>query len=212
MSPAKVMIVEDEALQAADLTDRVEQLGCEVTSVHAYGERALERISEDSPDIVLMDVKLRGAMDGIDAAGQIKEQWGIPIVFLTAFSDSSLLERAKRTEAFGYLIKPVGTPELNCAMEMALHNAKMDSERRALIRDLEGALANARKLDGLLPICSKCKKIRDDDGNWQHVESYISARSEADFTHSICPDCFVDVYPDTPPELRREAYGAPEAE
>ena len=79
---------------------------------------------------------------------------------------------------------------------MALYKHKMEKEREKLIKELQDALAKVKKLSGFLPICSSCKKIRDDEGYWNQIESYIRDHSEAEFSHSICPECVKKLYPD----------------
>jgi hypothetical protein len=128
-------------------------------------------------------------LDGIDTSLQIHDHYGIPVIYLTAHCDRSILERAKITEPFGYLIKPVGKRDLHGTIEIALYKSASEKERRQLIASLQQALAKAKTLEGLLPICSYCKKIRDADGDWQRLENYIAGHSRAEFTHGICPDC-----------------------
>lgn len=112
------------------------------------------------------------------------------------YADKAFLERAKITEPFGYMIKPVETKELHSTIEISLYKAKMDKERTRLIKDLENALAEVKTLRGFLPICSNCMKIRDDEGFWQKIEKYIQDRSDVKFSHSLCPDCAKKLYPD----------------
>lgn len=189
------MIVEDEALISADLQRQLEGLGYKITATAASSENALKKIDEDPPDLVLMDIRIKGAADGIETAQEIKNRYGIPVVYLTAYADTTFLERAKITEPFGYMIKPVETKELHSTIEISLYKAKMDKERARLIEDLENALAEVKTLRGFLPICSNCMKVRDDEGFWQKIEKYIQDRSDAKFSHSICPDCAKELYP-----------------
>jgi len=127
MDSKKVMIVEDKALVAEDCRHCLENLNFSVTSLVASGEEAIERAEADRPDVVLMDIHLRDEMDGIEAAEQIHSRFGIPVVFLSAYSDHGLLERAKRVGSFGYLIKPFEERELLATLEMALYKAKADA-------------------------------------------------------------------------------------
>jgi two-component system, response regulator PdtaR len=195
----RILLVEDEGLLAASLVEDLEQLGYSVKAVNS-GEKALSVIREDPPDLVLMDIKLKGRLDGIQASAQIQSEHGIPLIYLTAHSDKSFLERAKLTEPFGYLIKPVSQRDLNNAIEIALYRSSADKERKQLLAKLQQALAEVKKLEGLLPICSYCKKIRDAGGNWQRVEQYISDHSPVQFTHSICPECLREHYPEAKPD------------
>jgi hypothetical protein len=107
-----------------------------------------------------------------------------------------MLERAKITEPFGYLLKPFQPRELRSTIEMALYKAEMERQLKQANHELKAALAQVKKLSGLLPICANCKKIRDSDDYWHEVEDYISSHSEADFSHGICPDCMKKLYPE----------------
>jgi len=127
MDSQKVMIVEDKAAIAEDCRYCVENLGYQVTSTVASGEESIEKAEAERPDVVLMDIHLRDEMDGIEAAEQIHNRFGIPVVFLSAYSDRELLERAKWAGSFGYLVKPFEERELFATLEMALYKAKTDA-------------------------------------------------------------------------------------
>jgi CheY-like chemotaxis protein len=193
-SRPKILLVEDEGVLAASLVEDLDELGYTARPVNS-GDKALSAIAHEPPDLVLMDIKLKGHLDGIQASERVHRNFGIPVIFLTAHSDRSLLERAKLTEPFGYLIKPVGKRDLSSAIEIALYKSLAEKERLQLIDQLKATLAQVRTLEGMLPICSHCKKIRDSDGRWVPVEQYISARSHTEFTHSICQECSTKYYP-----------------
>lgn len=126
-SSSRILIVEDEAIVALDIKGRLTALGYVVTGVVPSGEKALEQVSEHSPDLILMDIMLEGDMDGIDTAAVIKEEHNIPVIYLTAYADNETLKRAKITEPFGYIIKPFEDRELNLTIEMALYKHKAES-------------------------------------------------------------------------------------
>lgn len=127
MTPAPViLIVEDEAIVANDLRETLTSLGYSIAGTARSGEIALQKIAEIRPDLVLMDIHLAGAMDGIEAAGQIHTTYGIPVIFMTAYADSALLERAKFTEPYGYIVKPYEERGLHSAIEMALYKHSME--------------------------------------------------------------------------------------
>jgi len=129
MSKAKILIVEDERVLAADLEDRLLGMSYAVCGRASSGEQALAIVERERPDLVIMDIRLEGGMDGIEASGLIKERFNVPVVFLTAFSDERIIERAKVTEPFGFLIKPFQTMELSSTIEIALYKAAMEAER-----------------------------------------------------------------------------------
>ena len=130
MANARILIVEDESIVAKDIQNSLTGLGYTVAGVVAFGEEAVERVGELKPDLILMDVMLKGAMDGIEAAERIRREHSVPIVYLTAYTDDDTLRRAKVTEAFGYLLKPFEDRELRTTIEMALYKHSMERKLR----------------------------------------------------------------------------------
>jgi CheY-like chemotaxis protein len=185
----RILIVEDDSPTAEHLNDCADALGFTVLGITSSGEEAISLARELRPDITLMDIQLSGRMDGIEAAARIREL-RIPVVYLTASTDSSTLDRAKITEPFGFVIKPFDRRDLEVAIEMAIYKHKIELERDDLTEQLRQALAEVRTLSGLLPICAYCKKIRDGEGYWGQLEAYITSHSDASFTHGMCPECF----------------------
>lgn len=185
----RILIVEDEAIVAWDLQSRLESFDYEVPAIAHSGEQALKLAAEHPPDLVLMDIKLRGEMTGVEAAEKLRCQSGTPVVFLTASADNEIVQQAKQAEPLGYLLKPYQERDLRIAMEIALYKARMEREREELIRQLEQALAEARILRGLIPICAWCRKIRNDEGYWLSVENYLEKTADVVCSHGICPEC-----------------------
>lgn len=188
MSKIRILIVEDEAVTAADLHDELIAKGYDVVGTADTAERALRLAENGRPDLVLMDINLAGSADGVHAASAMRGA-EIPVIFLTAHYDERTLARAKRATPVGYITKPFEPHELSVAIEIGIERHRSDMERMRLLRELEHEREQVKLLRGLLPICACCKKIRDDDGYWQNVESYISRHSEATFTHGYCPEC-----------------------
>ncbi len=319
MTHERILIAEDDGIIAARLKSFLTRMGYVVPAVVASGEEAVRQAAAVRPELVLMDIRLGGDMDGIDAGGQIRKGLGIPLIYLTAYMDEALLQRAKRTEPYGYLIKPIQDRELRATIEVALYKHRMDRQlreseeryravvsqavegitlfevesgclleannafqrmldytaqeisaltiydvaehgragvnpdlssvlkdrqaalgerrfvrkdgslvdvdvnaslrmreaqpvvclvvhditerkraerqRENLVAELQEALSQVKTLSGLLPICASCKRIRDDQGDWQPIETYIRERSDAEFTHGLCPDCIRKLYP-----------------
>lgn len=191
-----ILIVEDEAILALNVKEMLLQMGHSVAAIHVSGEKAIESLAPAQPDLVLMDIRLQGDMDGITAAEQIHSQYNIPIIFMTAHSEETIINRAKTTEPYGYLVKPVDSVELRIAIELALYKSKIDREKARLTGELQSALAKVKLLSGILPICCSCKKIRDDKGYWEQVEVYIRDHSEAEFSHALCEECGKRLYPE----------------
>jgi two-component system, response regulator PdtaR len=196
MLKTKIMIVEDEGLVARDIEETLIRLGYDVVAIAHSGREAVEQAARHEPAVVLMDIILQGEMDGIMAAGLIREHSNIPIVYLTAYADQKTLERAKLTTPFGYILKPFLERELLTNIEIALYKHTVEMEREKLIKELQNALDRIKTLEGILPICSHCKKIRDYDGRWHEISNFIQDHSQAEFTHGICPDCITKYYPD----------------
>jgi PAS domain S-box-containing protein len=128
MSDVKILIVEDESIVAMDIKHRAEGLGYIVTAITPSGEEAIDHVADNRPDLVLMDIVLKGEMDGIEAAQKIRDAYDVPVVYLTAYSDERTLKRAKITEPFGYIIKPFEDRELHSAVEVALYKHQMESK------------------------------------------------------------------------------------
>jgi response regulator RpfG family c-di-GMP phosphodiesterase len=118
------------------------------------------------------------------------------VIFLTSYSDRETLSRARVSEPYGYLLKPFDEQLLAITIEMAIYKHRMERERERLRRDLEASQQEIRTLSGLLPICCHCKKIRNDKGYWEQIDSYISRHSIAQFSHGICLDCFSSRHPE----------------
>ncbi|PZV07454.1 MAG: hybrid sensor histidine kinase/response regulator [Leptolyngbya sp.] len=130
MGQAKILVVEDEIIVARTITNQLTQLGYTVVGTASSGAAAIAKAASTQPDLVLMDVVLKGEMDGITAASQICSQQDIPIVFLTAYADENTLQRAKNTLPLGYVVKPFSPGELRVAVELALFKHQVDKELR----------------------------------------------------------------------------------
>jgi signal transduction histidine kinase len=120
MVKAQILVVEDERIVAKDIVKSLQRLGYIVIASVASGEEAIKKVSEHQPDLVLMDIMLKGNMDGITATEQIKTSFDIPVIYLTAYADENTLERAKITEPFGYILKPFDERDLHTTIEIAM--------------------------------------------------------------------------------------------
>jgi CheY-like chemotaxis protein len=132
MANKRIMIVEDVAVVGLDLANRLESLGYDAAPVVPSGEEALYWTEKAQPDLVLMDIKLKGDMDGIDTADQIRQRFNIPVVYITSYADEQTLQRAKLTAPFGYLLKPFEDRELRAVIEIALYRHEMEAKLVAL--------------------------------------------------------------------------------
>ena len=126
MGKTKILIVEDERIIGEDLKRTLVGLEYEVTNVVPTGEDALVSLVDNFPDVVLMDINLAGQMSGIETASKVKKDFGIPVIYVTAYADKETLEKARITEPYGYILKPFEERELNAAIDMALYKSKMN--------------------------------------------------------------------------------------
>lgn len=188
----RILIVEDEAVTALHLKQELTELGYEVVGMvdnAADAVRMASAATAPRPDLVLMDIQLAGAGDGVSAASIIRPAADVPVVFLTAHGDEATLQRALDASPFGYILKPLQVRELSVSIELALYKHGKEKEMRRMLKELELALAKVHALSGLLPICASCKRIRDGTGAWRQLEAYITTHSEAAFSHTYCPAC-----------------------
>jgi CheY-like chemotaxis protein len=125
---AKVIVVEDEIIILRDIIQKLKSIGYEVPAGVSSGEEALEKVQEIKPDIVIMDIQIEGDMDGIEVANEIMNKYGIPVIYLTSYSDSKTFNRAIGTEPDNYLVKPFDETELKTAIETSLFQRKLKDE------------------------------------------------------------------------------------
>lgn len=125
-----ILIVEDERIVAKDLQQTLAGMGYDAFAIASSAQEACERAAEKCPDVVLMDIRIKGQRDGIEAAAILRERFGVPIVYLTAHADDNNIDRAKRTEPYGYLVKPVKSGELRSAIEVSLFKHEMEKRLR----------------------------------------------------------------------------------
>jgi PAS domain S-box-containing protein len=149
MSKGKILVVEDEFVTGSEIQARLSEMGYDVPDVVDTGEEAVQKTGELNPDIVVMDITLKGKMNGIEAAGQIRARYGIPVVFLTAHSDEATVNLAMHSEPFGYLVKPLDERALKTTIRMALYKHTMDEKMRQSEETIRGLL-NATKDETVL--------------------------------------------------------------
>ncbi|MBZ4659572.1 MAG: response regulator receiver protein [Desulfacinum sp.] len=198
----RILIVDDMPVSIKVLGEFLSQ-EYEV-AVATSGRQALESADRNPPDLVLMDVVMP-EMDGFEVCRRLRQNpklVGVPVIFLTALADSDDVVRGFEAGGQDYILKPYKKGEVllrvKTHMELKLAKEKLDQYAQELERknkELQQAMEEIRTLRGILPICSYCKKIRNDEGYWDQVESYVTKHTHAEFTHSICPDCLQRYYP-----------------
>jgi len=164
MSKTRILVVEDESIVAKDIQKSLEKLGYEVPATASSAASAYEKLEEIQPDLVFLDIKLKGEEDGIHIAEHIREKYNIPVIFLTSYVDQITLDRAKVTEPYGYIVKPFNESDLKTTVEMALFKFSRDREMRENHHRLENALARVEE-----SIC-----VVDTDGR----VSYLNEKAE----------------------------------
>ncbi|MEW6218901.1 MAG: response regulator [Thermodesulfobacteriota bacterium] len=202
LADVSVLYVEDEAITRERLAALLRR---RVREVHlaADGREGLEAFQEMRPDIVVSDIRMP-RMDGLAMIAQMKRlEPTMRAIVTSAFSEVDLLLTAIELGVDGYIPKPVDSKRLlslimRCSETIRLRRAieERDRAQQHLITELRQALAEIKTLQGILPICCSCKKIRDDQGYWTQVEAYLSQHSGLLFSHGICPDCAAKLYPE----------------
>jgi len=138
MDKIQIIVVEDESVVREYIRGTLKDLGYQVSAAVGTGEDAIAQAEKIKPDLMLMDIRLKGEIDGISAAAHIKSQFNIPVVYLTSYSDDKTLDRAKETDPFGYIMKPFDEKELRATIEIAVHRAKTEKENKErLLQELQ---------------------------------------------------------------------------
>ncbi|MBU0485736.1 MAG: response regulator [Proteobacteria bacterium] len=191
----RVLVAEDAHLVTEIIKRALNEMDFELIGTAVNGEEAVHMAMTMNPDVVLMDIMMP-VLDGLEATRQIQKQSPVPVVILTSHESPELINKANEVGAAAYLMKPPQKAEIERAIIIAMgrHADLMKCIR--LNKELREALTEIKTLRGILPLCSFCKKIRDDTGYWNQVDDYIRKNSSASISHSVCPDCMDEHYPD----------------
>lgn len=194
----RILIADDEVTSRTLLAGVLRATGHDVVEV-TNGDDAWRVLGgDDAPPLAILD----WMMPGLDGPEVIRRCRGLNhaqafyLVLLTGRDEKFDVVRGLDAGADDYLTKPFHPGELQARIAVGQRLLAMQHALAARVHELEHAQAQIRTLRGIVPICASCKKIRDDDGYWHQVESYVRAHSEADFSHSICPGCTRELYPD----------------
>lgn len=181
MKKLRILVVEDERVIAMDIKDMLESLGYEVPAVTSFGDKAVEQAGALQPDLVLMDIQLQGELDGIQASARIREQYDIPTVYLTGNSDDPTFQRAKRTEPFGFVLKPFEEKDLQTAIEIAIYKhgteKKLRQQKSWLAATLRGigdaviATDNQKLVTFMNPVAEKLTGWTQEEARLTDVEN-----------------------------------------
>lgn len=188
----RVLIVEDDQVTRRIISEMLKRWGYEVL-VAKDGMEAWELLRQkDAPRLVIMDWMMP-VLDGLEVCRRVRtEREGdyIYIILLTAKNRKEDVIDGFDAGADDYFTKPFNMNELRARVQVGERMLKLQSDLAEHVAQLQEALDNVKQLEGLLPICAYCKRIRDDSNYWTQVESYITDRSNAQFSHSICPECY----------------------
>jgi sigma-B regulation protein RsbU (phosphoserine phosphatase) len=191
----RVLIAEDDAVSRRMLQAMLTKWGYDV-AVTATGSEALAVFQEpDAPSLAIIDWEMPG-MDGVELCQHVRvleKSRRTYILMLTGKTRKEDVVAGLEAGADDYLAKPFDRDELRARLHVGVRILQLQSELADRVHQLETALANVRLLQGLLPICCYCKKVRNDGNYWQQVETYIMEHSAAQFSHGICPDCYDSV-------------------
>jgi CheY-like chemotaxis protein len=202
----RILIAEDDAISQRVLQSMLESWGWEVL-VTGNGQDAWKQLAApDAPRLAVLDWMMP-VMDGVEVCRRVRTltrttpTW---LILLTGRGRKEDIVAGLEAGADDYLTKPFDREELHARLRVGERIIGLQTELSDRVRQLEAAMSNVKLLQGLLPICSYCKRVRDDQNYWQQVESYVAEHSEARFSHGVCPDCFEKVLKPELDQIRRE--------
>jgi len=202
----RILIADDNEVSRLELKSLLSRHDYEVETV-SDGTDAWEILHGDSPPRLVILDWLMDEMDGVEVCRRVRERTelrNVYVILLTALHDKKYLLAGLEAGANDYVTQPFDSQELLARVRIGAKMIGLQNELATRIEELEAALTRVQQLQGLLPICSYCKSIRDDKNYWHQVESYVRSTSEAEFRHGICPDCWESV---VKPQLQEEGMG-----
>lgn len=196
--PVNVLLVDDDKddyVLTRDMLSEISNASYKLDWVTTYDE-ALAALNQSGHDICLLDYRL-GQYTGLELLRTaVGKGCRAPVILLTGQGDHDVDMAAMKAGASDYLVKgQINAPLLERAIRYAIERKRNESEREKLIARLQMARADVKTLTGMLPICASCKKIRDDKGYWSQVEEYIERFADVEFSHGLCPECLITLYP-----------------
>jgi DNA-binding response OmpR family regulator len=205
----KILIADDEPVSRRLLQLTLTKWGYEVILASDGNEAWQILQDQEAPPLAILDWIMPG-LDGVEVCRRVRQTstlLPVYLILLTSKTDREDVVAGLQAGANDYLTKPFDGPELQARIQVGARVVQLQTELARRVKELEEALAQVKQLEGYLPICSYCKKIRDDKDYWQQIEGYIEARSEALFTHSVCPDCYQKYIEPELAALRRQKGG-----
>jgi len=187
----KILIAEDDTVSRRLLEAALARWGYEVVVARDGAEALAALLAEDAPALAVLDWMMPET-DGLEVIRRVRAEKNPPpyLILLTARGSVQDLVAGLEAGANDYLTKPFDQQELRARVQVGVRVLELQAKLADRVSELEQALGQVKQLQGLLPICSYCKKVRDDQNYWQQVEAYISHRTEVRFSHGVCPDCY----------------------
>jgi DNA-binding response OmpR family regulator len=192
-----ILIADDHTSTRMVIQNLLQQFGHTVSECSNGAEACAAFSSEAPPRMALLDWMMPG-MDGLEVIRRIRaiKDWNAYLILLTSRGSSQDKVLGLDSGADDYIVKPIEPGELKARIQAGVRILEMQDRLNHQMQELAEAVRQIRTLHGILPICSFCKKIRDDQGYWEQVETYVRNHSQADFSHSVCPDCMQHHYPE----------------
>ena len=190
----RILIADDDPVSLRLLQAVLEKWGHEVIMARD-GTEALRRVTDDHVRLAIVDWMMPG-LDGLEVCRQVRASTlpgYVHLILLTSRNEKRDLLEGMQAGADDYLVKPFDPRELQVRLQVGLRTLDLEDRLSQRITELETALDTIQRLEGLLPICAYCKKVRDDKNYWCQVETYVAQRTKARFSHSVCPECFEKV-------------------
>lgn len=198
----RVLIAEDDVASRLLLTANLRQWGYEVV-VATNGEEALQQLLQpDPPPLAVLDWMMP-LLDGVEVCRRVRANPALRslyLILLTAKDTEDSVVEGLDAGANDYVVKPFKRRELQARIQVGVRVLELQAELVRHVAELQAALKQVKELQGLLPICSYCKRVRDDHDYWEQIDTYVAQHSRAEFSHGICPDCYEKV---VKPELDR---------
>lgn len=207
----KILIAEDDPASSRYLEVALRQWGYQVTAAKDGAEAWHDLEAGEAPTLIILDWMMP-ELDGLEICRRIRgtpRLAGTYVILLTARTGHGNAAAGLEAGADDYITKPFDRKELRARVQVGARVAKLQACLAERIRQLEDALAKVKQLQGLIPICSYCKKIRDDRNYWRQVESYLAEHSEAQFSHGICPECYAKLMESGFPKSSAEGESKP---
>ncbi len=195
----RLMVVDDEAVITTQLEDRLQSMEYDIVGIASSGEESVSMAKELRPDLVLMDIVMKGKLDGIDAAEKIKADMDIPIIFLTAYTDDEYIERAKNVSPFGYIVKPYSDNEVKANIEIAIHKKELERKQRKAFERIRNLFLSVEQ-------CPCMIMIMDTKGNVEFINNKFSRVTGYESREIVGKNIFLLKTDEISPEVYKEMW------